>query len=325
MSIQGRRIESKCITSGMTLLEVLVACGILVLGLSGVAALLPAASFQLSQAATEDRAGILAANAGGDTRARRLAAAALCSNARRATGFGPGLSDLATIAPDWFAAAIPSELTSRIDDTRGLWLEDELVYQTNTVGQPLNTFAGNTIGPREYREKVCWGAILLPAMKGDRSGMADAALGSPLTLAVVTFRKAPDPGRGVRMFRLDAPVPTPQPNPLPPASCLQVSSQDLTGEPDRKQFLGTCSWVLLLPTVSGSAPIRPIQINSSWTLQSSGSSHLTLRVPDDLSAPDVPGKIAFDRYRTVSGQIQQIRVIGIANLVRMDQHFLTLD
>jgi type II secretory pathway pseudopilin PulG len=48
---------------GFTLLEVLVACGILVLALSGIAALLPASGYRLAQAAAEDRAAFLAANA----------------------------------------------------------------------------------------------------------------------------------------------------------------------------------------------------------------------------------------------------------------------
>jgi Tfp pilus assembly protein PilV len=48
---------------GLTLLEVLVACGILVMGLASVAALLPAAASVLSEASATDRAGTLAANA----------------------------------------------------------------------------------------------------------------------------------------------------------------------------------------------------------------------------------------------------------------------
>lgn len=49
--------------SGFTLLEVLVACGLLVLALSGIAAMLPASGYQLARAAVEERAAVVASNA----------------------------------------------------------------------------------------------------------------------------------------------------------------------------------------------------------------------------------------------------------------------
>jgi hypothetical protein len=48
---------------GITLLEVLIACGVLVIGLSSVAALMPAAGSLLGEATALDRAATLAANA----------------------------------------------------------------------------------------------------------------------------------------------------------------------------------------------------------------------------------------------------------------------
>lgn len=62
--------------SGMTLLEVLVACGILVVGLASLAALLPAAGFLLAEAAAVDRGASLAANAAADLRTRGILAPA---------------------------------------------------------------------------------------------------------------------------------------------------------------------------------------------------------------------------------------------------------
>lgn len=50
----------------MTLLEVLVACGILVVGLASIAALLPAAGSLLAEASSVDRATALAANTAAD-------------------------------------------------------------------------------------------------------------------------------------------------------------------------------------------------------------------------------------------------------------------
>jgi hypothetical protein len=61
----------------MTLLEVLVACGILVVGLASVAAILPAASSLLAEAANIDRAAALAANAAADVKARGVLRASL--------------------------------------------------------------------------------------------------------------------------------------------------------------------------------------------------------------------------------------------------------
>lgn len=61
--------------SGFSLLEVLVASAILVVALSGIAAILPAATFRLTQAAAEDRAATLARNALADFLNRGLATA----------------------------------------------------------------------------------------------------------------------------------------------------------------------------------------------------------------------------------------------------------
>ena len=300
---------------GMTLLEVLVACGILVLGLSGIAALLPAASFQLSQATTEDRAGIVAGNANCDMLSRRLATAELClTNIRMATNFGPGLGDLSTIAPNHFTSAVPAAWQTRIDQTRGFWLEDDLDYASDASGALVNTFAiGSTAGPRAYREKVCWGVALLPGMNADGTGTADAITGAPATLAIATLRKTPPPGRGSKLFIL-----SPQTG---PAGCWSIDPPAV--ESDRKEFLGPCSWALLLPVQPGRAPIRPIQINSSWTLPA-GLSQVVLRIPDDLTAVDASGSTAFDRFYRITPS-RQISVVGIANLVRLDQYFVTLD
>jgi Tfp pilus assembly protein PilV len=74
----------------MTLLEVLVACGILVVGLASIAAMLPAAGSRLGQAALEDRAGNLAGNALAQARSAGAIAADVFSNPNRAVSFGRG-------------------------------------------------------------------------------------------------------------------------------------------------------------------------------------------------------------------------------------------
>lgn len=61
----------------MTLLEVLVACGILVVGLASVAAILPAAASLLAEAANIDRGAALAANTAAELEARGVLKASL--------------------------------------------------------------------------------------------------------------------------------------------------------------------------------------------------------------------------------------------------------
>jgi hypothetical protein len=325
MSHTHLRHFSESSATGITLLEVLVACGILLLGLASVAALLPAATFQLSQATTEDRAGTLSHNAGGEARIRRLSAADVCSDPRRATGFGFGLGELATVAPAYFAGTTPA-YASRIDPTRGFVLEDDLVFMPNAQGFPSNTLFNGMSGPREFREKVCWGAVLLPGMNADGTGVAETRQGGPVTLAVASLRKAPDPGTAVKRFTLHASATAYPGSPnkfLPPSGTCVMSSQN-GSEVDRKRFLGACSWVMLLPKDPGAWPIRLIQVNSSWA--QGGSSHLVLRIPEDLLELDTNGNPVFDRYRpSPSGGRQEVSVIGIANLVRLDQYQLTLD
>jgi hypothetical protein len=334
-------------SSGIALLEVLVACGILVVGLAGVAALLPAASLLLSQAATEDRAGALAANAGGDARCRGLAAAELFSQSARAAVFGPGMRELASVAPNWFAAAASAEQL-RIDPTRGFWSEDHMVYEPNSGGHLMNTFFNGTSGPRQFRDKVCWGGVVMQGLQADGLGMAAAAPGAPASLLIATFRRAPDAGNAAKAITLYAqavPYPEKPGKFLPPSGWFAMSPQDLNGvgsesaaarsgqENDRRQFLAGCSWVLLLPSNPGAWPIRPLQVNSSWTLPGPGvredvtrrSSQLMLRIPDDLMGLDASGDPIIDRYRQFGGGRQELRVVGLANVVRVDQYHLTLD
>jgi len=61
--------------SGVTLLEVLIACGILVIGLASVAALLPAAGLVFAETAAVDRGGSLAANAAAEIKFQQLVSA----------------------------------------------------------------------------------------------------------------------------------------------------------------------------------------------------------------------------------------------------------
>lgn len=82
--------------SGITLLEVLIACGILVIGLASVAALLPAASSVFAEATAVDRGAALAANAAADLQFRGVVSAAQ---------FQPGIKTL--VVGDMFPNSAP--------------------------------------------------------------------------------------------------------------------------------------------------------------------------------------------------------------------------
>jgi len=339
------RSDRRC---GISLLEVLVASGILVIGLGSVAALLPAAGIRLSEAVTEDRSGALSANARSEFLSRGLAAGDIFANRDLAVAFGPGLETItSTGANRWFAAPT-AEFQRRIDRTRGFWLEDDLVY-TDTGGASglSNSFFDAAAGPREFRERICWAGMLLPQSRPD--GETPGGLtGAPATLAIAVLRKPPDPNLASRLITLACQA---TPNPqysgkvLPPSGWFALASEDVRGvaslstatridhEASIKRYLSPCSWVVLLPTNPGAAPLRLVQINSSWTLRGPGaaedvsrrSSQLVLRLPDDLLGVASDGSTPFDPYREVSGGVQRVQVVGLANLVRLDQSQITLD
>ncbi|MEX0671566.1 MAG: hypothetical protein WD060_14035 [Pirellulales bacterium] len=227
---------------GITLLEVLVACGILVVGLAGIAAVLPAAGSRLAQASLEDRAGAAAANAYAEIVNRGLIAVDLFgSGTTKACVFGRTLPTLATTATasNFIVSAMSNVLQARIDSTRGFQLEDELIYTSPTIADtPNNSFTSGNVGPRAYRSSVCWGAMLTPAQY-------PAAAGGVATLSIAVFKK---PGN-LLTIQLS------QTNGL-----YQMVGPD---EAIRKAYLPGCSYVLATP-LTPMQPPKWFKINSSW-------------------------------------------------------------
>lgn len=91
---------------GMTLLEVLVASGILVVGLSSVAAILPAAASLLGEAANIDRATMLAANTAADVKARGVRTAEFAAGVKTLVS-GDLFAPSAFVAPTFRKAQPP--------------------------------------------------------------------------------------------------------------------------------------------------------------------------------------------------------------------------
>jgi hypothetical protein len=237
---------------GMTLLEVLISCGVLVVGLASIASLLPAAGSRLGQATTEDRAGTLAANARTDAFARGLVAFDLFTDPAKSIGFGKGMTTLPTISGAQFAAPAATPLAQRIDPQRGFLLEDAVMYAAPTTAEtPSNEFEN---GRRSFKEGLCWGATLVPQVFPAKAGAA-------AVLGLAVFRKEPTP-RAIALtqhsgdlYRMTTAPPT-----LPATGTTPPTAAD---EATLKQFLKSCSYVLVPSTNPAQGP-RWFRIASSW-------------------------------------------------------------
>ncbi len=301
---------------GITLLEVLIACGVLVLGLASVAALLPAAGARLGQATVEDRGGVLAANAWAEIQLRGLASESLFpfpkpedaikdpplpKRPAKALAFGPVLN----LVPDMPAAAdffeLPlNELPSKEFETRvhplAFMLEDEVLFQPPTTAEtPLNWFVDDL--RRSFKEALRWGATLAPT-KPESIG---AVPGATAILAIAVFR-----GESI-----------------PQAISLRSESNSgglyqmtLPNQGLLKSHLRGCSYVLAMPTASDTAP-RWFKITASWKPPPS---------------PDLPNTETDDNCYVIFADPyfedfagSEPTVIAFDKLVRVDQYTVTLE
>lgn len=243
---------------GITLLEVLVSMGILIAGLAGVAAILPAAGSRMAQATVTDRAAYLVANARADVMTRRLTSAALFNGVAPGTAIVFG-EVIKTISTATVVSASSSALTDRIDVNAPstFHLEDDLVFTTGTSGLPQNAFESPTL--RQFNRGVCYGAMLSPLPFG-----APPQPGSVARLSVVAFQKSSAEVTPVTLnrvasnstvFKLPLSTATPSSSPL---------TERLANEANQRRLLRPCSWVLILPSGANASP-RWFQIASSWT------------------------------------------------------------
>ena len=296
--------------AGFSLLEVLVACGILVIGLTSIAAILPAASSRLAEATAEDRAGTLAANAYAEAVARGLLSSDIFKSSTNSNGdtvrtFSSGTACVfgRVLTVNGTFTSIPAGkvalasgttvsgtvLFTRIDQARGFVLEDDLTYSIPTTGEtPNNSFLNGGAGPREYKDGVCWGGMLTPTVLTGTVGP-----GSVATLSLAVFKKSGD------MQSLT----------LTPTSGLYAVAVPAVGPADaqtRKKYAKGCSYLLVLPT--GAAPTWQ-RINASWTVTGStvltGSTFLTFTGTQSFPA-NTPA-------------------IGFEGLLRLDERTIVLD
>lgn len=298
---------------GITLLEVLIACGLLVIGLSAMASLLPAAGSRLAQASVSDRAGVLSSNAHADWLSRGLLAAdafptvsSTTPQTNRALAIGALIGQLPGYGPlpsgrqanEYFTGPSDVGLT-RCISPRTFLLEDEMDYGPSALaGAPANAFAATadgSPGPRQVRAGVCWGATLAPKLFPPASG--GAAL-----LAVAVFRRGGEATSGE--MKEGVAVGLTRTGSFYEADVLQSGA-----------LLRACAWVLALPASPNTAP-RWFQIMSSWTFEPPATQTTRLIFRNQQEFEAVTGAAAAGSKATV---------FAFEGLVRVDERLVTLD
>lgn len=261
--------------AGLSLLEVLISCGILVIGLSSVAALLPASSARLAEAALEDRSGVLAANAYADIVNRGLLTAAIFADPTKPVVFGRVLP---TAGIAGVTAADPTNLALSVDTTRAFWLEDEVVFAPPASGTvPTNTFRlTNTqvTAFRDFKEAVCYGAMISPSAP-------PAAAGGSALLSVAIFKR---PGQ-VRQFALTS-----------QGGAFKLAATDTDA---LKVYFRPCTYVLSMP--AGGRP-RWLRVASSWKTGAGGTTtpEAFVTFTDPAAAGANPTVIGFEGLMRVT-------------------------
>ncbi len=299
---------------GITLLEVLIACGLLVIGLSTMAALLPASSARLAQASLADRAGVLASNALADSANRGLVAAenfptdsATNPLAGRTLAIGslvgqlPGFGVLPSgrKADEYFTG--PSEEgLRRCGSPRTFLLEDELLYgpSPSVAAAPSNAFSTSSdgsIGPRQVRDGVCWGATLTPQV-------FPPAVGGAAVLAIAVFKRSGDITSGDMKDAM-------------PVSVTRTSSFYEADVVANGPLLRPCTWVLAIPASPSTAP-RWFQVMSSWMFEppATQTTRLIFRNQQDFEAATGTGSNG-----------SKATIFAFEGLIRVDEHLVTLN
>lgn len=294
---------------GITLLEVLISCGLLVVGLSAIASLLPASGSRLTQATTEDRAAVLLSNAAAEIVNRRLIAAdAFPADGSAPTlAFGKVLDTLPALGsqpPGGAASGIFSGLSAAAQKRCGSWrtfvLEDVLAYaESQTTDTPINSFTrdGAGLGPREFRSGLCWGATLAPRTR-------PVAAGGEAVLSLVVFKRWDKGATGAAG----------EPLPVMLRRVGSVYETDVFTD-DNDALLRGCTWVLALPAGTADSP-RWFRVMSSWNWQTPTGQTKRVVLHDQAD---------FERLTNTAASGAAATVFAFEGIVRVDEQSLTLD
>jgi Tfp pilus assembly protein PilV len=317
---------------GFTLLEVLVACGILVVSLASIAAMLPAAASRLSEATAMDRAAVLTSLAMNDLQIRGLATPAIFPTGTCGIVVGDGVSTVVAATVTQSGVSSPTALHSgtlaangitlsrngrlllsspvsaavaaRADTTRGFFLEDSVQYLPPNIGNmPRNVFigVGSGTGYRSFTSSVTWGAVITP----EPWGMAATGTISAVRASIAVFSK-PSTARAMTLAQR-------APN--------LFTTGTWPGAIQRTR-LKPCSAVLAIPlsATPGQEPPQWLGVRSSWT--SSTNSVLALGA---LTSGSAAAFVVFDRppppSMVVSGSLT---VLTFDNLLSTDQKILPI-
>lgn len=293
-------LDATAARRGITLLEVLIACGLLVVGLSTVASILPAAGSRLAQATIEDRAGVLASNALAEFTIRELAAVDAFPppgpQAGRTLAIGAVLDQLPTLgelAAGQTAAAyfspVSDEGRRRSGSPRTFLLEDEVAYEpASLAAAPTNEFTTDAagLGPRRTRQRMCWGATLTPKVFPPQAG-------GMAVLTIAVFKRA---GEGLPLVLTRT------------NSVYEVESMHSS------PLVRPCTWLLALGSDPATAP-RWFQVMSSWTISSAAGSTVRLIFKNQEEFEEVTGAQSSGATATV---------LAFEGLVRVDESLVTL-
>lgn len=298
--------------AGITLLEVLISCGILVIGLTSLSAMLAAAGFRLTQATIEDRAAVAATNALAEVRNRGLAAASAFDGRNAVLVFGNVIEALADYRAGsngkspWFSRPSTSA-SAKCGSPRTFQLEDDLMYESGQLmGALTNAFTSEnqTVAIRRFRPGVCWGATLtcFPRATGNaEDNVAEAIEGASAELAVAVFKRAAGPTsmHAVTLTKCDD----------------GLSYEYLTDVGSPEPPLRACSWVMAIPA-SVSATPRWFRVRASWTMEPLASNlpRIVLDHQDE-----------FETLTASANPNNTASVIVFDGLVRLDKHTVILD
>ena len=273
--------------AGMSLLEVLVALGVLAAGLASVAALLPAAGARLADATAIDQAGALAANTHADLRIRNVLTASMFSGSTPQAV----VSGSTIIA---FATGTEISVDTRLYPTISLTKVDVRLGVSGTTTEVTDN-------------GVCCGVMVVPVA----SATTPITAGMPARVTVATFKQSTVESKQITLTAATG-----------TASVLSGSNiaifttgSDAVADAVRKQFLGSCAWVLASST-SGTSTSRPawLQIGGSWT--TTGSTGLPVGSYVSFSDPTAVGPL-------LSGS-STLSVYGFTHILRVDERPATL-
>ena len=249
--------------SGITLMEVLIAVGILAIGLSSVVSLLPAGHSMAQRSFVTDQAAVIAANAAADFVTQGLLRPE-CLTASTppllidpfGTGW-PGLSPAVLKQEGVFA--LSTSANARALPVSGYLVRghDDIVFDIpdNPTLDVTNRFSSD--GIREYQGKFSWAAMLARPATSATAG--DFLAGESAALSIIVFHQR-DPTQ----------------SPVPVGAYTAGSGSVvfpntgvplIPGRPNR-DILRTGGVMLLVPTAGGSPAVRRLALASLTTNQS---------------------------------------------------------